>query len=371
MDRSGVMEIRKLFTKYVEGESAAGNLAGCLITLEKEIRGEFCEKLLVKEERMIRKLYGIFRRVLPNNHTEIIFTSEDKQRDGIQFLLDKVCGTNLENPELLHILYEKIAEGLPEDTAHLVLILHYTYSIPIRTSDRQKLDGESEEDYPFIVAAVCPLKTETGTLDFDEEEGTLKENLPLRKLENPGFGFLFPSFTDRSADKDQTMCFRTEKLDIAQALFGQTLPKPEKPVRRTAAAAVPEQAMAIQMENREASGEPPKGNAVPVENLLPDYLTAPAQTLETDTVPSLDTGTTNTLAPPIRPAEEPEKHPSSRDTEEDEPITGELMAGQIEPAEPKRAPKPVRISGDRRRVIRRVIDGQEYFLVPVEEAMLE
>ena len=92
---------------------------------------------------------------------------------------------------------------------------------------------------------------------------------------------------------------------------------------------------------------------------------------ETAAVPSLDTGMTNTLAPPIRLTEEPEKASSPRETEEDEPITGVLMAGQIEPAEPKKAPKPVRISGDRGRIIRRVIDGQEYFLVPVEEAMLE
>ena len=58
----------------------------------------------------------------------------------------------------------------------MVLLLHYTYSVPVRTSDRQKLDGESEEDYPFIIAAVCPMKTETGTLGFDEEEGVLKKN---------------------------------------------------------------------------------------------------------------------------------------------------------------------------------------------------
>ena len=87
------------------------------------------------------------------------------------------------------------------------------------------------------------------------------------------------------------------------------------------------------MENGGASGEQPEGNTVP--------------------------------------AEKPEKQPSSRDTEEDEPITGELTAGWPEPAEAKRAPKPVRISGDRGHIIRRVIDGQEYFLVPVEEAMLE
>ena len=141
---------------------------------------------------------------------------------------------------------------------------------------------------PFIIAAVCPMKTETGTLGFDEEEGVLKKNLPLRKIENPGFGFLFPSFTNRSADKDQAMCFRTEKLDIAEALFGQTLPKPEKPARKTAAETVPAQAMTIHMENGGASGEQPEGNTVP--------------------------------------AEKPEKQPSSRDTEEDEPITGELTA---------------------------------------------
>ena len=196
---------------------------------------------------------------------------------------------------------------------------------------------------PFIIAAVCPMKTETGTLGFDEEEGVLKKNLPLRKIENPGFGFLFPSFTNRSADKDQAMCFRTEKLDIAEALFGQTLPKPEKPARKTAAETVPAQAMTIHMENGGASDEQPEGNTVPAEKLLPDYLTASDQASEADAVPSLDTGITNTLAPPIRPAEEPEKQPSSRDTEEDEPITGELTAGRIEPAEAKRAPKPVRI----------------------------
>ena len=369
MDRSGIMEIRKLFSKYVEGESAAGNLAGCMITFEKEIRGEFREKLLLREDRMIRKLYTIFRKALPNNHTEIVFRKEDREKDGLQFLFSKLCGTKLENEELLHVFYEKLAKVLPEGQGYMVLLLHYTYSIPIKTSDRLKIDGESEEDYPFIITAVCPLKTDVGSLGFDEEEGRLMENPPIRKIDPPSFGFLFPSFIDRSADDGQVMCFRTEKLDIASALFGQALPGIIKPERKKPAAVspapIPESGAAQVIEEEAPRENGDSGEKAPYLYLQEDAAAGEENAL----IPSLDTGTLNTLAPPIRLHEEEEKKPEEEEpSKEEEAPAGELLT---EEGLRQRRPKSVRISGDRGKVIRRVIDGQEYFLVPVAEAMLE
>ena len=367
MDRSGIMEIRKLFSKYVEGESAAGNLAGFLITFEKEIKGEFCEKLLIQDDRMIRKLYTIFRKALPNNHTEIVFRREDREKDGIQFLLDKLRGTGLESPELLHVLYEKLSDVLPEGQGYMVFLLHYTYSVPIKTSDRLKLDGESEEDYPFIITAVCPLKTDVGSLGFDEDQGRLMENPPIRKIDAPSFGFLFPSFIDRSADDGQVMCFRTEKLDIAAALFGQELPKIMKPERKKPVSVTPAPAPEPPFVEPEGDEGTPKDQVIQVQSLMPLDLSDTDE--EGPVIPSLDTGSLNTLAPPIRLKEETEETPEKPEKDPD----GEAPAGELltEEGLQRKRPKSVRISGDRNKVIKRIIDGQEYFLVPVAEAMLE
>ena len=345
MDRSGIMEIRKLFSKYVEGDSAAGNIAGCYIGADKEIKGEFSENLLTQEESVIRKYYAMFKKVLPNNMADIEFSGSDKGKDGIQFLLDKINGTDLKNKELLRVLYEKIADGLPETQHYGVLLVQYAYSVPIKTSDKQKIDGESDENYKFVLCAVCPVKTEKGNIGYDDSKDVIGENPVLRSFDTPAFGFLYPAFIDRSSDEGKVAISSNGKLDLSESLLGQ---QADIPVKETKPRTKKEKALAEGVAD------------------IPDFY---SKDLDKGNAPSLDTGFYAPPTPEIRLKEEEKEEKREKVSGGEDESGNDILLGEV----PKKhsAGKRIRIVGGRDRVKKKVIDGTEYFLVPVSDSEVE
>ena len=77
-------------------------------------------------------------------------------------------------------LYDIIMENIRITTPYAIYVFHDNYDIPAKAADKERL-GESEEMFPYLICAICPLVGEY----------------------EPGFptsGFLFPAFTDRSGD---------------------------------------------------------------------------------------------------------------------------------------------------------------------------
>lgn len=91
------------------------------------------------------------------------------------------CG--LKNDALLETFYDILIEGLQIHGAYAIYMFYDRYDIPARASDKERL-GESEEMFPYLICAVCPLVGEY-------EPG------------NPICGFLFPAFVDRSGDLER------------------------------------------------------------------------------------------------------------------------------------------------------------------------
>ena len=109
-------------------------------------------------------------------------------------LLRGIRECSLKNDALLYTLYEQIGERL--DTAsclengYAVFLFHGSYDIPLKASDKQRL-WESEEIYDFLICTVSPLAG-------DYEPG------------DPVWGFLYPAFSDRSADPDRIDIFNSD-----------------------------------------------------------------------------------------------------------------------------------------------------------------
>ena len=101
------------------------------------------------------------------------------------------CG--LMNDALLYTFYEKIGEILETPSClkngYAIFLFHGRYDIPLKASDKQEL-WESEEIYDFLICVISPLAGEY-------EPG------------DPVWGFLYPAFSDRSAD--------LESIDIYNA----------------------------------------------------------------------------------------------------------------------------------------------------------
>ena len=107
------------------------------------------------------------------------------------------------------IFYEQIADGYPVDYDAAVFVFHGVYDIPIKGQDKES-QWESEEVSEFIICTVSPMQAE-----YEPAE--------------PVFGFLYPAFSDRSADREKIDVFHADSAKIEEGLmyklFGGTYEK--------------------------------------------------------------------------------------------------------------------------------------------------
>ena len=120
---------------------------------------------------------------------EYDFSDAGKGKDSMCQLLEAIRGCGLKNDALMEILYEQIADGYPVDYEFAIFVFHGVYDVPLKGKDKENL-WESEEVYDFIICTVSLMQD-----TYEPAE--------------PVFGFLYPAFSERSADK--------EKIDIFHA----------------------------------------------------------------------------------------------------------------------------------------------------------
>jgi hypothetical protein len=105
-------------------------------------------------------------------------------------LLTALIQCELKNDALLDTLYELIGEKYKAAGDYAILVCQGNYDIPLKGSDKERQD-ESEEVYRFLILAVCP---QIGSYEPGE----------------PEWGFLYPSFSDRSEDRERIAVYRRD-----------------------------------------------------------------------------------------------------------------------------------------------------------------
>ena len=136
---------------------------------------------------------------------EYTFPEAMKGKNSMWQLLVTMQQCGLKNDALMEVFYEQIADGYPVDYPFAVYVFHGVYDVPFKAKDKESL-WESEEVYDFIVCILSPLK---GEYELDE----------------PVFGFLYPAFSDRSADKNKINIFHADPQQIEEGLMYKLLGK--------------------------------------------------------------------------------------------------------------------------------------------------
>lgn len=136
---------------------------------------------------------------------EYSFPEALKGKDSMWQLLEAIQQCGLKNDALMEILYEQIADGYPVDYDFAVFVFHGVYDVPLKGKDKESL-WESEEVYDFIICTVSPMREE-----YEPAE--------------PVFGFLYPAFSDRSADKDKIDIFHADAEHPEEGLMYKLLGK--------------------------------------------------------------------------------------------------------------------------------------------------
>lgn len=181
INREDMLELTRRMTLK---RNCFNRVAGAYLDEEGYVEGTFNTHFLKLSAREREKNLAVAK-AIPFSETnvnlkEYHFSSEDEKPGSIWQLLMALRECELKNDVLLDSFYEYFGERYQSDKPYAIRIYHGNYDIPLKAKDKENL-WESEEVYQFIICAVCHLYG-----DYEVEE--------------PECGFLFPAYTDRSAD---------------------------------------------------------------------------------------------------------------------------------------------------------------------------
>lgn len=223
MNKRDVSEIKKRFKKET---CSIRRMAGCYVDANKQQVLKLNETFLNLDEEEFYKFLDIAKKTLAgkigNNILELDFPLDEEKPGGKQQFLYGLRSSALENEELLDRLFEHIIESYQYVGNYLILLYHDTYDIVTRTSDNMKLD-ESEEVYEYILCAICPVALSKPGLGYRKEENRIGARIRDWVVGVPDLGFLFPAFTDGSADIHKVDYFVRDAKDSHPEFVSEVL----------------------------------------------------------------------------------------------------------------------------------------------------
>ena len=125
--------------------------------------------------------------------------------------------------------YQNVIQSLNMgESSYLLLMASDCYDVPRKNSDVMR-SSDADEVFSYFLCAVCPVKTEKTELGYfsGDNEFHCSAN---QVVAAPEFGFLFPTFDDRSANIYNAL-FYSRKADelhheFIDAVFHTDLPMP-------------------------------------------------------------------------------------------------------------------------------------------------
>jgi len=123
--------------------------------------------------------------------------------DGMWRLLEALRQCGLKNDALLEVLYEQLADAYPVDYPLAIYVYHGVYDIPKKAKDKESL-WESEEVFDFMICTISPM---------------LEEYRP----DEPVFGFMYPAYSDRSADRNSIDIYHKNPEEPEEGLLYKLL----------------------------------------------------------------------------------------------------------------------------------------------------
>lgn len=229
MTKQEISEIKKLFTPR---NCSITRICGCYVDGEKNKKTELKQAFLSLPEEEMFKYFEILRKnlsgTLGKNLLTPEFPLESEEPGGPQEFLLRLRDSQLKDETLLEAFYDKVIEAYEYVGNYLILLIHDVYDVPGKTSDGIGMEDASDEVYEYIMACICPVNLSKPGLSYNAAENTFGNRIRDWVVDMPQTGFLFPAFTDRSADLHSLLYYSKNSEDLkehfAQQLLGCPLP---------------------------------------------------------------------------------------------------------------------------------------------------
>lgn len=221
MTNSDRNELRRRFVK----DNSISRLALCYVNSSREKVVVQNEVFLSLPEEDMFKYLDIAKKSLSgnigDNLLELSYTGKQEEEENYRFLLE-LKESGLKNQELIDILFDKIIDCYVYDGNYLITAIYDTYDVPVKTSDKLKLD-ESEESFSYIVVSICPVnqtKAGLGYLPLENRMGAREKDWVAGA---PEAAFMFPSFSDRSTDIHNVVFYTKDTAQLHEEIIDSVL----------------------------------------------------------------------------------------------------------------------------------------------------
>lgn len=204
IDREDMLELTRRMTVK---RHCFSRIAGAYMDEEGFVDGTFNTHFLNLTTKE-KETYLSIAKAIPfaptnENLTPCRFEKKDMGKDSVWQCLMALNGCELKNDALLDVFYEFFGEHYQSAHPYAIYFFHGSYDVPMKAKDKANL-WESEEVFKFMICAICPIHG-------DYEPGL------------PECGFMFPAFTDRSADIGHAFIYQADTYHPHKELISEIL----------------------------------------------------------------------------------------------------------------------------------------------------
>ncbi len=231
MNEKEISEIRRRFRF---DKSNITKVRGCYVNEQKEIVSEFNQSLSLMPEEDKESLLKILKKTLSGavgkNLIDIEF-STDQVCDGEEHkLLMGLRDTELENEDFIRALYDKIINAIRIEGNYLILLAMDKYDVPVFRKDGHGREDGSSDVFTYYLCSICPVKLTKSALGYFSCENAFRNIKQDFVVSAPEFGFMFPSFDDRSTNIYNALYYTKDTSaaheDFIDAVFKTSIPMP-------------------------------------------------------------------------------------------------------------------------------------------------
>lgn len=221
--KKDILELKKRLKKE---DCTFTRMSGCYVDGNKEKLVTFHENFLNLEDEEFFKYLEIAKKALSgtigNNLLELHFEAEEEESGGLQQFFMGLRASGLKNEELLNRFFDQVIANYDYVGNYLIVVFHDAYDVITKTNDNLKID-ESEEVYEYLLCAICPVCLSKPGLGYRADEHRIGPRIRDWVVGAPDTGFLFPAFSDRSADIHALTYYVKDAKDSHPDFVSETL----------------------------------------------------------------------------------------------------------------------------------------------------
>lgn len=227
MNKKEISEIKKTFSLE---RNTIDRICGCYVDSEKQIKFSSSENFQMLPEEDMHKYFDIFKKSLSGGLNKTLmnleFPTETEFNGGTQEVLLKLRDSGLKDDDVLQDFYQKIIENYEYAGNYYIILIHSVYDIPGKAHDGTTMDDTSDEVYDHIMCCICPMDLTKPGLGYNEQKNHIEDRIRDWVVGMPTNAFLFPSFTDRTADIHSVLYYAKKSKELSQDIIENVLGTP-------------------------------------------------------------------------------------------------------------------------------------------------